>query len=201
MAGGLGSAVHLAQVLIAEKLKRGHVAVDATAGKGNDTFFLARQVGPTGKVFAFDIQETALALTASLLNRHDLSGRVELICAGHEKLLEYVRCKVDTVMYNLGYLPGGDQSVTTGPETTIASLNAALGLLNRGGRISLVVYTGHPGGREEYEAVEKYASSLDSLEYRVIRINFLNRAANAPVLIMIEKGGFLSENGTAAQNP
>lgn len=200
MAGGLGSAVHLAQVLIGEKLKRGHVSVDATAGKGNDTLFLARLVGPTGKVYAFDIQEEALSRTASLLKRNDLYDRVELVCAGHEKILDYVPCTVDAVMYNLGFLPGGDQSITTGQETTLSSINAALSLLRKGGRISLVIYTGHPGGQEEYEAVEKYTSMLDSLQYRVIRINFLNRAANAPVLIMIEKGGLSCESGTAAQN-
>lgn len=200
MAGGLGSAVHLAQVLITEKLKHGHVAVDATAGRGNDTLFLARLVGPTGIVYAFDIQKAALARTESLLKRQMPSARVELICDGHEKMLDYVPSMIDAVMYNLGYLPGGDQSITTGPKTTIASVNAALSLLKKGGRISLVIYTGHPGGRQEYAAVEQYVSMLDSLQYRVIKINFLNRAANAPVLIMIEKGGVYSESGTAAQN-
>lgn len=200
MAAGLGSAVHLAQVLLAEKLKRGAVAVDATAGKGNDTAFLARRVGRNGKVYAFDIQAEALARTGEFLKRHNLDGPVEIVCAGHEHIAEHVREPVDAVMYNLGYLPGGDQSVVTRPETTIASLEAALGLLRSGGRISLVSYTGHPGGREEYEAVENYAAALDSLHYRVIRVGFINRAVHAPVLIVIEKAGVFSESEEAAQN-
>jgi len=183
MAGGLGSAVHLAQVLVAERLKRGSVAVDA-AGKGNDTVFLARRVGRSGKVYAFDIQAEALVRTGEFLKRQNLAGSVELVCAGHERVAEYVRERADAVMYNLGYLPGGDPSVVTRPETTIASLTAALGLLRSGGRISLVSYPGHPGGREEYEAVENFAAALDSLYYRVIRVNFINRAVHAPVLIM-----------------
>ncbi|MCL6639047.1 MAG: class I SAM-dependent methyltransferase [Firmicutes bacterium] len=201
MAGGLGSAVHLAQVLVAGRVKRGSVVVDATAGKGNDTLFLARLVGRHGKVYAFDIQAAALAGTLSLLERHGLAGRVELILAGHERLPEFVREPVNAVMYNLGYLPGGDRSIVTRPDTTLASLEAALKMLRPGGRISLVCYPGHPGGRAEYEALESFSSSLDSLCYRVIRTSFINRAAAAPVLIAIEKAGGYIENEAAAQNP
>ncbi|MCL6545959.1 MAG: class I SAM-dependent methyltransferase, partial [Bryobacteraceae bacterium] len=128
------------QVLVSERVKRGSVVVDATAGKGNDTLFLARLVGRHGKVYAFDIQDGALARTFSLLERHGLAGRVELVYAGHERLLEFVREPVDAVMYNLGYLPGGDQAIVTKPETTLASLGAALEILRPGGRVSLVSY-------------------------------------------------------------
>ena len=41
----------------------GDVAVDFTMGNGNDTLFLSRTVGESGRVYAFDIQEEALAST------------------------------------------------------------------------------------------------------------------------------------------
>ena len=36
-------------------LKEGDVAVDFTMGNGHDTAFLSKTVGPTGRVYAFDI--------------------------------------------------------------------------------------------------------------------------------------------------
>jgi hypothetical protein len=46
----------------------------------------------------------------------------------------------------LGYLPGGDKTITTVSETTQLALEAAKKILIPGGLISLVVYVGHPGG-------------------------------------------------------
>lgn len=37
----------------------GDTVVDATAGNGHDTVFLARLAGPSGQVHAFDVQEEA----------------------------------------------------------------------------------------------------------------------------------------------
>lgn len=50
------------------------------------------------------------------------------------------------VAFNLGYLPGGDKTLTTQSDTTLKALEAAKGILMDGGLISLVVYVGHPGG-------------------------------------------------------
>ncbi len=186
---GLGSAVDLVQLLIAESVKRGGTVVDATAGNGADTLFLARLVGPKGKVYAFDIQEKALLATRGLLGEAGLAGRVALIQSGHEEIESFVPGALDAVIFNLGYLPGGDHSVVTRADTTVTALNAALNPLRPGGRVGLVIYTGHPGGREECIAVEKLAASLDRTRFRAIRINFLNRAAHAPVVIVIEKAG------------
>lgn len=40
----------------AQVLRPGDVAVDATAGNGHDTLFLAQAVGPSGTVYAIDVQ-------------------------------------------------------------------------------------------------------------------------------------------------
>lgn len=186
---GLGSAVHLVQTFIAAILPDGGTAVDATAGNGYDTLFLARQVGPEGRVYAFDIQEKALSHTKALLERHGVAGRVTLLAAGHEVLGKLVPAQADAVLFNLGYLPGGDHSLVTKPDTTVAALQAAVGLLRQGGRIGLVLYTGHPGGAAELEAVVRFVSGLSSAVFNVLRIDYLNRAGPAPVSIIIEKVG------------
>jgi predicted methyltransferase len=197
---GLGSAVHLVQLLISEALSPGGTAIDATAGNGYDTLFLARQVGPRGKVYAFDIQAEALQNTELLLQEAGVLDRVVLLQSSHEKLEELAPAPVDAVIFNLGYLPGGDHNLVTTSETTTIALKAALKMLKPGGRIGLVIYTGHPGGQEELAAVEGIANFLDSSLYSAVRLNFINRSARAPVVIVIEKAGVGDESQPAAQN-
>ncbi|MDD3653735.1 MAG: class I SAM-dependent methyltransferase [Desulfotomaculaceae bacterium] len=197
---GLGSAVHLAHMFIGEVLTRGGSAVDATAGNGYDTLFLARRVGPSGHVYAFDVQKQALLKTHKLLEKHGLARQVTLFQAGHEEMDRLVYSPVDAVLYNLGYLPGGDHTLITRPETTIASLRAAVKLLRRGGRIGLVGYPGHPGGEAECNAVIQFAAGLDRALYNVIKISLLNRAVNAPEVILIEEGSGNNESKESTQN-
>lgn len=200
MSRRLGSAVYLIQLLISESLRRGGTAVDATAGNGHDTLFLARLVGPEGKVYAMDIQEKALSATRALLEKAGVADRVVLLQAGHEEMASLVPGPVDAVIFNLGYLPGGDHHIVTRGDTTVTALKSALGLLQPGGRAGLVIYTGHPGGREECELVEQMVSSLDGSLYRVIRISFLNRSTHAPAVIVVEKAGVFDESQAAAQD-
>jgi SAM-dependent methyltransferase len=197
---GLGSAVYLSQLLLSESVRAGGVAVDATAGNGNDTLFLVRLVGPGGRVYAFDIQEEALQKTRILLEKEGFADRVFLVNAGHEVMERIVPGPVDAVVFNLGYLPGGSHKLVTRPGTTVEALRSALNLLRPGGRIGMVIYTGHPGGREEYEQVAGLTSNLAGDSYQVVKIEFLNRTANAPVVIIIEKAGASNESQTAAQN-
>lgn len=52
----------------------GDVVVDATCGNGHDTLELARMVGPSGRVVAFDIQPEALASAQALLDSSQDNG-------------------------------------------------------------------------------------------------------------------------------
>ncbi len=149
-----------AHVAVAGHLQPGALAVDATAGNGHDTAFLAERVGPAGHVWAFDVQAEALAATRARLDACGLLERVTLLHRGHEGWREALppelRGQLTAVMFNLGYLPGGDQRRVTSPVTTLAALNEAVAWLAPGGIVSLLVYRGHAGGLEEHAAIERW---------------------------------------------
>ena len=179
--------LEMARLLVSAILAEGDIAVDATAGNGRDTVFLARLVGASGKVWAFDIQGQALANTASLLELENLNNRVTLVESGHEKLAHYVVDNLGAVMFNLGYLPGGDHSIITRPSTTLIALEMALKKIRPGGMVTLVIYSGHAGGKTEEDALLHYASNLDQSEFMVLHYRMLNQVNDPPSLLVIEK--------------
>lgn len=176
----------------------GDVVVDATAGNGHDTVFLARLVGEEGKVYAFDIQEEAIRRTAARLAEAGLEHRVVLLQEGHENLHRFVTYGVKAVVFNLGYLPGGDHSVTTRPETTVEAFARALEVLVPGGIVTAVVYRGHPGGEEEGEALMNFVGSLAASSWVVLACTWANRSGRAPFLVVVQKVG---EGGAPNEAP
>lgn len=179
-------ALDYAHLMVSRRVMAGDQVVDATAGNGHDTLFLARLVGPGGKVVAFDLQEKAIENTGKLLQQNKLTDRVRLIRDGHENMSRYLSGSYAAIMFNLGYLPGSDHRITTRPDTTIKALGAALDFLAPGGLVTLVVYTGHPGGQEEWLELEKYSISLDHARYLILLYRFINRL-KSPFLVAIIK--------------
>lgn len=178
----------LAHDAVRAVLRPGETAVDATAGNGHDTEFLARLVGPAGRVFAFDVQPAALDRTAARLRAAGL-GNVTLFCRDHAELAAAVPAgcagRVGAAMFNLGYLPGGDKSVITRPDSTRAALSAALGLLRPGGVLTVVAYPGHPGGADDLAAVRRFVGSLpDGTDIREISPG----RATGPALFVVKTG-------------
>jgi SAM-dependent methyltransferase len=176
----------IAHELLSPVIQAGDFAVDATVGNGHDTRFLAEQVGDEGKVLGLDVQESAILVTAARLGEAGLKHRVDLVQKGHEqldKLLpEGMRAKLKVVMFNLGYLPGGDHGLITRADTTLKALDAALGQLRPDGLISLMVYRGHPGGNEEYRAITDW---LEQASCRAEYPDTGERPDAAPVLMHI----------------
>lgn len=172
--------------LIEKTVLPGETVVDATAGNGNDTLFLAQHVGENGHVYAFDIQQQALDATATRLN--DLNERTTLILDSHASIDKYVQGPIGGAMFNLGYLPySEDQSVVTKPATTIEAIHKILGLLKKDGIITVSVYDGHEGGKEERDALLAYVKSLHQTEVHVARYELLNQQNNPPFLLALEK--------------
>lgn len=172
--------------LIEKTVLPGETVIDATAGNGNDTFFLAAHVGENGHVYAFDIQQQALDATAARLD--SLNNRVTLVLDSHANVDKYVQGPVSGAMFNLGYLPHGDDlSVVTKPGTTIEAIHKLLGLLKKDGIITISVYDGHDGGKEERDALLAYVKSLHQAEVHVARYELLNQRRNPPFLLALEK--------------
>ena len=106
--------------IIVNHIEANSIIVDATAGNGNDTLKLARLVGNEGKIYAFDIQKSAIEKTRELLLNEGLYGNnVELIEDSHSNVDLHVKENIDFAIMNLGYLPGGDKSIFTKSESTI----------------------------------------------------------------------------------
>ncbi|MGP0586375.1 class I SAM-dependent methyltransferase [Paenibacillus timonensis] len=191
---GFLSVLSFAHKLASERLALGDAAVDATAGTGADTLFLAKSCGPKGRVFAFDIQPQALALTRARLDKEpaDSIAAVSLLQASHADMATVlpadVRGQLGAVMFNLGYLPaeGADPAVITLPDSTLPALEAGLSLLRPRGILTAVLYPGHPGGDAEAAAVETWAALLPASAGQAILYRQPQRSA-APYLIAIEK--------------
>ena len=145
----LKSARYLAREVLERAVQPGDTVVDATMGNGHDTLMLCEAVGPTGRVYAFDIQQDAVKETEKLLQSQGMLERATLINTGHEHMKDYVKGPVNAVVFNLGWLPGGDHSITTRWETTSRAVQAALELLGTGGVLVICAYPGHGEGDRE----------------------------------------------------
>lgn len=185
----LPNALTYSHTLLTECVGPGDTVVDATVGKGHDTIFLANLVGKTGRVLGFDIQQAALDDTRTQLALTGLGQQVELHATGHEHVDNFLGREepVAAAIFNLGYLPGGDKSVITRPNTTLAAVTALLPHLPRGGRIILVVYAGHPGGQTERQAVLDFCQALPQKTYQVLQYGFINQIHTPPFLLAIER--------------
>ncbi|KAK8591738.1 hypothetical protein V6N13_031770 [Hibiscus sabdariffa] len=165
---GKKKATEVAHLVWRHVLHKGDIVIDATCGNGYDTVAMLKMVADEsgrGCVYGMDIQTEALENTSSLLDETATQKEKELvklfpIC--HSRMDEVLpeNTAVRLVAFNLGYLPGGDKGIITTSKTTLLALEAAKKMLMSGGLISLVVYVGHPGGREELETVEGFASGL-----------------------------------------
>ncbi|NLW24309.1 MAG: methyltransferase domain-containing protein [Clostridia bacterium] len=181
------SITSFAHFLLRDIVQEGDKVIDATCGNGHDTLFLAQSVGSLGKVFAFDIQATAIDKTRKLLEEKGLLDRVQLFLKGHEHMKQEISCPVKAVMFNLGYLPNSDHSITTLPTTTVQAIDQAKDLLQEGGLITILIYTGHPGGELEKQYIYDYVQALDKREWDVLKWSFLNRSETAPQLIVLSR--------------
>jgi hypothetical protein len=89
-------------------------------------------------------------------------------------------------MANLGYLPGGDQSFITHPDSTLAALQQSLKLLAPGGRLAVTVYPAHPGGGEEGAVANAFLCGLPSDQWKVLSLCAAN-CNEAPYLLVAER--------------
>lgn len=175
----------LAQQILRGAIHEGDLAVDATAGNGHDTLFLAECVGETGSVLAFDVQEAAIISARARVTQAAYSDRVGFFHESHARLDHHVaEGTAAVVMFNLGYLPGADHECTTEVATTLAALEKAARALKPGGILSVICYPGHPAGAAEAEAAENWLAARTSIGWRVAKYGALGTRRPAPFLLI-----------------
>ncbi|MGN9164119.1 class I SAM-dependent methyltransferase [Tissierellaceae bacterium HCP3S3_D8] len=182
----INNAVSIVHNLMKEHLKSGDVVLDCTMGNGKDTLLMAELVGPLGKVYGFDIQDIAIENTKDLLKELDYNNTI-LIKESHEFIDRYIDEALDFIVYNLGYLPGGDKNIKTKVSTTISSIKKALKMLKPNGILCIVSYIGHDGGMEENIGISELLSELDQKTFNVLKFRFINQKNNPPILYVVEK--------------
>lgn len=157
--------------LLREHLKVGDLTIDATAGNGHDTRFLAQQVGESGQVIAIDVQESAIASTRRQLVEAALAERAHLHQGDHaivlEALIRQHSSAAAAVVFNLGYLPGSDKRIQTHADPTLRALNASAHLLRPHGLLCVTAYRAHPGGEAEAAAVEGWMHTKETAGWSI----------------------------------
>lgn len=177
------SILNRARSLMELNLKDSDLVVDATTGNGKDSLFLLGLV-PNGHLFGFDIQKDAINNTDNLLK--DKYNNYTLYNVSHDKLdkvlNDYIG-KISLIVFNLGYLPKGDEAITTKEITTIKAIENSFKLLNKKGHIVVTIYPGHPEGLKESVSIKKYL-----LKHKYCYNEYHNtNNENAPYVIDIKK--------------
>lgn len=173
---------------IRDHVEEGDICIDATAGNGNDTLVLCGLVGESGKVIAFDVQETAVENTKKRLEEHGVAERATVVLESHENMTAYAeKGTVSCITFNFGYLPGGDHALATRKESSIKAIHQGLKLLKKGGMMSLCIYSGGDSGFEERDGILEELKQLDGKRYLVIVSEYYNRPNNPPIPALIIK--------------
>ena len=182
------SALNIIHRIIKEKVQPGDICIDATAGRGNDTLFLAHLVGESGHVTAFDIQQDAVDSTKALLAANGMTERTDVLLKSHSEMAEmFEENSVSCITFNFGWLPKGDHNIFTSKSTSIPAIEQGLKLLKSGGIMTLIIYYGRETGLEERDALLEYLPTIDSSRYTVIEMPFVNRPNCPPIPIIILK--------------
>lgn len=174
----------LAHDFIRRHVGPGAHCIDATAGRGRDTALLCELAGPTGKVWAFDIQQSAIDQTNALLASRGLTA--EVILDSHAHMAQYVPPEsIDCIVFNFGRLPGGDPQIFTTADSSIAAVQTGLTLLKPGGVMSLSLYYGGPNGYTERDALLEYFRTIDDTQFSVLTCDWANRKNDPPIPVFL----------------
>lgn len=171
-------------------VKPGDIVIDATAGNGHDTLFLAELVGEHGTVFAFDVQADALQRTADRLSKGNHTNAT-LLQHDHAEMNQYIpeehHGHIAAAMFNLGYLPGGDRSMVTKAESSLTAIRASLKFIRPGGIVTVLAYPGHSGGDDETKSVRRLINDLSVTDFETSVRTSATASETAPLLFVIER--------------
>lgn len=176
--------LQLAQLFWSQVVSPGDNLIDATLGNGHDTCFLAKMLKGKGKIISYDIQQQAHDRATLLFDKSLTEEEKVCITLKKQSHEHFGSIAPKLIVYNLGYLPGGDKTLTTKRETTLLSLENATKCLLPGGLISVTCYPGHAEGAREQEALISWTKTLSPRLWSVFFYSCMNRTL-APNLISI----------------
>ena len=142
-------------------LRAGDLAIDATSGNGHDSVACAECIQPGGQLHYIDCQTRAITATEERLAQiKGLQCRLVPHLGDHTHVLASLQVRfagqAKAIIFNLGYLPGGNKSIQTQPLNTQRALDAAQQLLHPKGILLVTAYRGHTGGLEEAACVAQW---------------------------------------------
>lgn len=175
----VGNISDLSHYIIENFISDKDVAIDATLGNGYDTDFLSDLFN---KVYTFDIQEEAC--NNYIENK---KNNVIVINDSHHLFKNYISEEVNCIMYNLGFLPGGNKNITTLHKTSLESIKEGLNILKSGGIMTICIYRGHYEGKIEETCILEYLKTLPKNQFGVMVQSYLNRQEISPLLVVVEK--------------
>lgn len=175
----VGNISDLSHHIIKNFVLNKEVAIDGTLGNGYDSDFLSENFK---KVYSFDIQEEA----CNKYKEKNITN-VDVIHDSHHLFKNYIKENVDCIMYNLGFLPGGNKEVTTMHTTSLKSIECGLEILNSGGIMTICIYRGHNEGKIEESCILDFLKILPKNKFGVMTHAYLNRQENSPLLVIVEK--------------
>lgn len=178
--------LELQKEFILKHLSCGDRVADFTMGNGHDTEFLSKTIGDGGKLWAFDVQKQAVESTKANLIKAGCPDNYTLILDSHHNAKKYIDEPIKAGMFNLGWLPGGDKSITTMRETTLPAIETAIDLLDHDGILTVAVYPGHAEGDAEGKLVCEYLATLSRHYVCATQIRILN-SPTSPYFHVIEK--------------
>ena len=176
------------KMFLASHIEPGGTVADFTMGNGHDTLWLAEQVGDTGHVYAFDIQKEALEQTGARLREAGVEKRCTLILDSHANAEQYIREPLCASVFNLGWLPGSDRTLTTRHESTLSAVDAAIRLCAPNGIVLVAVYPGNPEGELEGKLLSERLSALDRRCFSVSQFRIIN-SPTSPYFFAVESTG------------
>ena len=153
--------------------------IDATVGNGHDTIYIASLAK---QVIGFDIQSKALTVTQEKLVNLGIQN-VTLVHDSFENISTLTGYR--GVVFNLGYLPNSDKSITTTATVTLRTIQNIVSQMKKDDFILVTVYPGHDEGKKESDLLKSYVETLDTT-FIAIMYQIQNRQ-DAPYVILIEK--------------
>lgn len=186
----------LAHDLLAPALRPGAKVLDATLGNGHDALYLAQHIGEGGELWGVDCQASAVEWSRQRLRESGYGDKSHLYCARHRELPPMMARERNipesppyggyfaAIVANLGYLPGGDHEICTQAEETVDLLRWSLHALEPGGRLVVCVYTGHPEGQRESQAIEAFAAQCEGSRAFVMICKAANRSPHCPWVLL-----------------